>query len=109
MSKEKLFTRLHSMLSDDRDYQMATSMFNLMSFDNILFVCMVGSHAHGTNTDKSDIDIKVVYKLPMERFSSIYREYDGIEIFREHKDYQQKTGGGVFALTKALELFLTNI
>ena len=32
----------------------------------IIFEGMIGSHAHGTNTDKSDVDIKGIYMLPLE-------------------------------------------
>lgn len=44
-----------------------------MDITNKIFEVVSGSHAHGTNTPASDLDIKGIYLLPPETFLSLFK------------------------------------
>ena len=41
--------------------------------ENMIFECIAGSHAYGTNTVDSDIDIRGIFQLPPSAFLSLER------------------------------------
>lgn len=68
----------------------------LKASKSILYECIVGSHAHGTSTPQSDLDIRGVFALPRECYPSIFQPQQ--EIGDEEQDIK------FFELTKFLSL-----
>lgn len=55
-----------------------------MDIKNKIFEVISGSHAHGTNTPASDLDIKGIYLLPPEVFLSLFKTEE--EVSDENQD-----------------------
>lgn len=55
-----------------------------MDIQNKIFEVVSGSHAHGTNTASSDLDIKGIYLLPPEVFLSLFKIEE--EVSDENQD-----------------------
>lgn len=45
----------------------------------ILFACIAGSHAYGTQTEASDVDVRFIYRHPLPWYLTIERKDDFIE------------------------------
>lgn len=80
-------TELKDLLKNERDLKMALDTIELIKTKHkILFIGVVGSKAHGTDTEKSDFDIRIIYKTKSENFFSIYDKVNSIFLFLNRED-----------------------
>jgi hypothetical protein len=79
--------QLKTILKDPRDLEIAQKIIKLIDKHyRVLFIGRIGSHAHGTQTEKSDDDFKIVYSIKPEKFAEIREQYSGINIIRTEED-----------------------
>ena len=78
--------KLGALLENDADLEVALKILDFIGLDNIIFIGLVGSQAYGTITEGSDFDLKVLYKLPINHFGTIYPDVKGFNLLREAKD-----------------------
>lgn len=109
--------KLKKLLKNPNDLKIANQIIDLINKDyKVLFVGLIGSHAHGTNTPKSDIDFKIIYSAPAELFSGVRKQYHGISILRKEEDrlklspdFLKNNNDKVFTIDNPeLELLLKN-
>ena len=109
-SRKNILIKAAKFLKSHEDFKMFQKFIDLIGIENILFVGVVGSYAHGTETEQSDFDFKVIYKLPNKKFLGLTDEHDSLYVLMYEQDREalkkqiNKKNDGIIFQVDDLEL-----
>ena len=84
--EDNLKNKLRSIFTYDEDFYTICSIIGLIDLKNILLIGLTGSQAYGTNHERSDYDVRILYKQAKEQFFGIQPVIDGLFIVKSESE-----------------------